>query len=104
MFAPKITFFACCSMTYTMKFIQLIVVFSLLNGLAFGQIAVNTPNLQVPPSAELHIKHTVGKINIDGKLDETDWQTAEPSRAFWQSIPYDTAEAHSKTEARMTLF
>ena len=90
-------------MSYKMKFTQLIFFFSLLNGLAFGQIATNTPNTQVPPPAELHIKHTVGKITIDGKLDETDWQMAQPSRSFWQSIPYDTAEAHSKTEARMTF-
>ena len=35
----------------------------------------------------LHIKKATGKITIDGKLDEADWQTATPLTNFKQNYP-----------------
>ncbi|MBL7815308.1 MAG: carbohydrate binding family 9 domain-containing protein [Saprospiraceae bacterium] len=54
-------------------------------------------------SPEIHIKKTTTKITLDGKLDEIDWQKAEQSSPFWESIPYDTSLAITKTEVRLTF-
>lgn len=51
---------------------------------------------------ELHIKKAVGKINIDGILDDADWQNAESANSFIQNFPYDTSLSASKTEAFIT--
>jgi hypothetical protein len=51
----------------------------------------------------IHIKKATGKITLDGKLNETDWQAAESSSPFWQSLPYDTSLAVHQTEARLTF-
>jgi hypothetical protein len=52
---------------------------------------------------EIHIKKALTKITLDGKLDETDWSLAELSSPFWESIPYDTSLAISKTEVKLTF-
>ncbi|TAF47466.1 MAG: hydrolase [Runella slithyformis] len=51
----------------------------------------------------LHIKKVVGKIILDGLLDETDWQTAEATMPFRQQFPYDTAVAVQQTQTRLTF-
>ncbi len=51
----------------------------------------------------MHIKKATGKIIIDGKLDETDWQTATSSTNFKQNYPSDTSEAEMQTIARVTF-
>ena len=65
----------------------------------FGQ--ENAPNPTKVP--EIHIKKALSKIVLDGKLDETDWQRADISSPFWESIPYDTSFAITKTECRITF-
>jgi hypothetical protein len=52
---------------------------------------------------QFHIKKAVGKIILDGKLDEEDWKNAEVATNFRQSLPYDTSLAINQTEARMTF-
>ncbi len=52
---------------------------------------------------KLHIKKAKGKITLDGVLDEPDWAAAELASPFWQSIPYDTSFAITKTESRWTF-
>lgn len=49
------------------------------------------------------IKKAKGKIIIDGKIEEPDWQASEMVTNFWQSIPYDSAHANVKTEVRVTF-
>ena len=51
----------------------------------------------------LHIKKATGKIIIDGKLDEADWQTATPLTNFKQNYPSDTSQAEMQTIARVTF-
>ena len=65
----------------------------------FGQHSTHKP--AEPPN--IHIKKALAKITLDGKLDETDWQRAELSSPFWESIPYDTSLAITKTEVRITF-
>jgi Domain of unknown function (DUF5916) len=52
---------------------------------------------------QLHIKKATGKIVVDGKLDEPDWQSAQRTGAFWQQFPYDTSRAEQQTETRLTF-
>ena len=61
----------------------------------------NTFKPAEPP--QIHIKKAAAKIILDGKLDETDWQRADLSSPFWESIPYDTSLAITKTEVRLTF-
>lgn len=50
----------------------------------------------------LHIKKAVGAFEIDGRLEEADWQTAEIARDFWRVLPIDTGYAATPTEVMMT--
>jgi hypothetical protein len=51
----------------------------------------------------LHIKKATGKITIDGKLDEADWQIATSLTNFKQNYPSDTSQAEMQTIARVTF-
>jgi hypothetical protein len=66
-----------------------------------------TPLLaQVNTNAEKYhitIKKAKGKIVLDGKIDESDWQTADVGTNFWQALPFDTSFAKFQTEARLTF-
>jgi hypothetical protein len=50
-----------------------------------------------------HIKKAKGKITVDGKLDEADWQAATPAKNFKQNYPFDTSLAGMQTVARITF-
>ena len=52
---------------------------------------------------KLHIKKAIGKIVLDGKLDEEDWKNARVADNFWQAQPYDSSRAINQTEARITF-
>ncbi len=52
-------------------------------------------------SKQVLVKHTVNKIIIDGKLDESDWQKTKPATNFWQYFPTDTLHSKNQTEIRM---
>ncbi len=49
----------------------------------------------------IHIKKATGKIIIDGKTDEPDWQIAMPAGKFHQNFPSDTSQAGMQTEAKV---
>jgi hypothetical protein len=51
----------------------------------------------------LHIKKAQGKITLDGKTDEPDWQNASPVSDFVQNFPYDTSKAAMQTVAKATF-
>ena len=42
-----------------------------------------------------------GAIKLDGKLDETEWQSAEKGGDFWQFFPTDSAKSVNSTEFRL---
>lgn len=50
----------------------------------------------------LNIRESTGKITLDGILDEPAWEEAQVATSFQESKPYDTAQARSQTEVRMT--
>jgi len=47
------------------------------------------------------IAQTNESIKIDGKLDESIWQTAEVATNFWQKLPYFKENADPLTEVRL---
>lgn len=56
------------------------------------------PQMSVNPY-QLSAKSVTEKIQIDGELNEAFWQDAPKVQNFFQSFPYDTSFAISKTEA-----
>lgn len=60
----------------------------------------------VPLSASaqkaISIKKATNPIQLDGILNEPDWQEAEIATTFWQTLPTDTSAARSQTEVRLT--
>ncbi|MEZ4993502.1 MAG: DUF5916 domain-containing protein [Saprospiraceae bacterium] len=50
----------------------------------------------------LAIKKATGAFQIDGQLDEADWQTAQIARDFQRVLPIDTGYAASRTEVMMS--
>lgn len=48
----------------------------------------------------VYVKYTQEDINIDGILDESVWNTAQPAKDFYQYFPTDTAQAKAQTEIR----
>jgi Domain of unknown function (DUF5916) len=63
----------------------------------------NCQNTDNDKKYKLHIKKAVGKMVLDGKLDEADWKNANIATDFWQGQPYDSSRAINQTEARMTF-
>lgn len=53
-------------------------------------------------SYQLPIHKTSELITIDGILNESVWQTAEPAKDFFMVLPMDTSRAKVKTEVRVT--
>ena len=46
-------------------------------------------------------ERTSASIKVDGRLDETAWDAANPINNFWQVFPVDTIPAQGQTEIRM---
>lgn len=63
----------------------------------------NCQNTDNDKKYQLHIKKAIGKIVLDGKLDEEDWKNANVADNFWQAQPYDSSRAINQTEARITF-
>ncbi len=51
----------------------------------------------------LRIRRSVGPVQVDGRLDEVAWTTAEVAVDFTQQFPVDTVAADARTEVRMTF-
>ena len=51
----------------------------------------------------VHIKKAKGKIVIDGKLDEPDWESATVIKNFHQNYPFDTSDAKMQTIAKVAF-
>ena len=82
--------------------------------IAFAFIAVPSVNAQTPPAApppaaapdtsQRKVATAVrrnGEITLDGRLDETAWQAANPIGAFIQSYPKANELAPDQTEVRV---
>lgn len=65
--------------------------------------AFNDGHSQNQPGTELHIKKAIGTIELDGRLDESDWQTADLADDWYTNYPVDTLRAPFQTEARFTF-
>lgn len=48
------------------------------------------------------MSETTEKIEVDGKLDETTWQSSKIGTDFWQKVPYYKKGADPKTEIKLT--
>lgn len=79
---------------------KLILLLILLLSFSIDSICQNTDN---DKKYKLHIKKAVGKMVLDGKLDEADWKNADIATNFWQAQPYDSSRAINQTEARITF-
>lgn len=75
----------------------------LLIALVFSGIVHGQSTAYNDEKHEILIKKAKGKIVIDGKLDEQDWQIAEPTTPFHQNFPFDTSLAQMQTVARVTF-
>lgn len=71
-------------------------IFLLVNLTAFAQI-------KNQPGKGLGIRKATGKIVLDGKLDEADWQSAEVAADFFLNYPVDNAAPSFQSEARVTF-
>lgn len=79
-------------------FLPLFCTILFLPGLAWSQTD-RTPNRA---DYILSIKKATAGFQIDGELNEVDWQTAEIARDFWRVLPIDTGLAATTTEVMMT--
>ena len=77
--------------------------FALISVFLINQLHAQNSNNFEHINHSLHIGKTVGKITLDGILDEATWQTAEQTTPFIQSIPYDTLRAHAVTEVKLAF-
>jgi len=59
-------------------------------------------HLLVAQNDSYQIKKATGRIELNGSLDEQDWKLAQVATDFMQYFPFDTVNADSKTEIRMT--
>jgi len=74
-----------------------------LSGLVLGTLcAPRVASAQVHPNAPplAAAARRVGPITLDGKLDESDWQTAAPATDFRQAQPKEGEPATQRTEVR----
>ncbi len=78
-----------------------LLLFLIFSSLGFSLLAQN--EFSNDKDFVLHIKKATGKIVIDGKIDEPDWQAAIPVDHFKQNYPSDTSQANMETIARATF-
>lgn len=71
---------------------------ALLSALAL--IGVATVQAQ-EKNRKILVKYIDGSINLDGRLDEPEWQEADRGADFWQFFPTDTAISINPTEFRL---
>jgi len=59
------------------------------------------PMLGQESMPSLNVNYTDDIIQLDGILDEADWETADYASDFWQFFPTDSAVAQHQTEVKM---
>jgi len=81
-----------------MRFILLIILIlsSITSGLGQAVARANQEKYAVK------IKRATTPINLDGKLEEADWASADVGKDFWQKNPRDDVKAITRTEFRLT--
>ncbi len=81
------------------KWISYSVIF-LLSYLAISKGYCQNNNSNTP---KLNVKKATGGIEIDGILNEKDWESAEIATDFWQYFPMDTMISNTVSEAKITF-
>ena len=76
-----------------MRFPKILIFLLLISHFSFAK---NTK-----PLPAIHIKKTSQKIDVDGELNEIDWQNAEIASDFFMNLPADTSYAKSRTEVKI---
>lgn len=70
--------------------------------LLFGLLVALPVNAQTAPAApSVKAGALTGRITLDGKLDEVDWQRAQPASGFRQMDPQEGQPATQQTEVRV---
>jgi hypothetical protein len=78
-----------------------IIVFFNLNTI-YSQLAEGNFVVDGQPAPQIHIKHAVDEIFLDGQLDEISWQNSTTSSNFTQYFPTDSIRANGETELYFT--
>lgn len=84
----------------TMKFCLLFLLLITTGGLFAQNDGHSAPNDR---NYVLHIHKVRGPIQLDGLLNEADWQTAEQARSFRLQFPVDTGLAKLQTTVQITF-
>ena len=66
-------------------------------------ISNNYGQNSTPNTPQLKVKKVLGSIDIDGILNEKDWESAEIATDFWQYFPMDTMISNTISEAKITF-
>src|SRR5580658_3466753 len=77
----------------------------LVTGLACQEASAQEPTSQTHPIGlpTVHARLATGPINIDGKLNEPDWQMAEPMMLTQQS-PHPGQATPYRTDVRVLIY
>ena len=73
----------------------------LIGASLFTTFSAAQQQITFPPdqtSKKIYLHHINGKIQLDGKLDEPEWQKGKQAYSFWQYFPTDTTTANGQTE------
>ncbi|MGB4973433.1 MAG: carbohydrate binding family 9 domain-containing protein, partial [Cyclobacteriaceae bacterium] len=73
---------------------------TILFGFILVVLRVNAQHL---PETEFHIKKAISAIQLDGALNEVDWQTGSVATGFFMNNPVDSIAPQYQTEFRMTF-
>ena len=81
------------------SFALLLLCSMLISTFSAAQQQITFPTDQT--SKKIHLRRTNGEINLDGNLDEPEWQKGKQDYTFWQYFPTDTTVADGQTELYM---
>ena len=80
------------------RLVSLLATVALLNG---PPAAARQPGRSGSDSPVAAARRTTGTIRVDGRLDETAWQSADPIGPLRQREPIENAEASEQTSVRV---
>ncbi|MFW6277270.1 MAG: DUF5916 domain-containing protein, partial [Prolixibacteraceae bacterium] len=78
-----------------------LLVWSALNAQNFQESKSDTLFDSYNKDFVVHVKKANSEINIDGIINEPDWQVAEPATPFYRVLPVDTGYAKQQSEVLM---
>ena len=69
--------------------------------LLIGSLLLTSPLFAQDEPRSVNATYISEDITVDGVMDETVWETADPTGNFWQFFPLDTVRATYSTEIRI---